>query len=367
MDKTPVGWLRTLFILFVALLIWAWLTKAWLIPNRFNIKMLSPNEKVFLELYDWDIDWDDKTEENISFEVYEENSPVVWIIDVNNEIIEDDAKKDDELINWSNEMKYYYDYQDDVELSIVMKAMWLRSTACSRIFCQSVADDWTYRNQKHYYWDIKDKKMILIPNVYFISRSDCTYYAELYDKNRLENKTNNQIENANNHEEETINQWWNVCPEWYTYWTYSNIIKWYTDVGYPPNRNRQNYEQNFENWKKDLKNKEVQEITFGPFEWCIPDNWKLETCTEADTYDYTFCTINMIPLNNKCPEWYSFIKAWVAWPYDLCQWNKDKIVDSGWYIHTDQIPLQDDCTFFVWMGILPADGHCDVKKIDDKN
>ncbi len=167
---------------------------------------------------------------------------------------------------------------------------------------------------------------------------------------------NKWLKNEKEQDDKTIK--WNICPEWYKYWTYYNTIKWYTNIEYPPNKNRENYEQNFENWEKGLRDKEVKEFTFWPFEWCIPDDWKLEKCTDSGTYDYVFCTINMIPLNNECPQWYSFVRAWVAWPYDLCQWKSDLIIDSKWYIHTYQIPLQDDCEFFAWLGILPGDGHC---------
>jgi hypothetical protein len=78
----------------------------------------------------------------------------------------------------SHWFKYYNDYLDYPMLSAAMKDMWLRSTSCPHIFCQQVADDWTYRNQKHYYWDSVKWKMILIPNVYFVS--DCEYYDQIY-------------------------------------------------------------------------------------------------------------------------------------------------------------------------------------------
>lgn len=78
----------------------------------------------------------------------------------------------------SHWFKYYDDYLDYPMLSAAMKDMWLRSTSCPHIFCQQVADDWTYRNQKHYYWDSVKWKMILIPNVYFVS--DCEYYDQIY-------------------------------------------------------------------------------------------------------------------------------------------------------------------------------------------
>lgn len=84
---------------------------------------------------------------------------------------------DDEDANNTSEYKYYNDYYDK-DLSNAMKDMSLRSTFCPNIFCQQVADDWTYQNQKHYYRDSKNKKMVLIPNVYYVS--DCAYYDSVY-------------------------------------------------------------------------------------------------------------------------------------------------------------------------------------------
>lgn len=152
-----------------------------------------------------------------------------------------------------------------------------------------------------------------------------------------------------------------VCPEWYKYWVYINTIKWYrrADIKGVPNRNSSEYEKEFKDWQRSLKREKIREFTFGPFKWCIPENWNLELCTDSGTSDYVFCTINIIPLNNECPEWYRFYRAWIVWPYDLCMWEWEEVVDSKWYIYTDMIPLQDECVFFKWMWILPADGHCD--------
>ena len=72
---------------------------------------------------------------------------------------------------------YAEDY-DDPDLSSAIKSLWLRSTYCPNIFCQAVADDGTYSNQKHYYWNQDSKKMILIPNVYYVS--DCDFYDKKY-------------------------------------------------------------------------------------------------------------------------------------------------------------------------------------------
>jgi hypothetical protein len=51
----------------------------------------------------------------------------------------------------------FKDYKDFEEinkpLSAKLKEMKLRPTSCPNIFCQQVADDGTYNNQKHYYWN----------------------------------------------------------------------------------------------------------------------------------------------------------------------------------------------------------------------
>ena len=72
---------------------------------------------------------------------------------------------------------YAEDYNDS-DLSSAMKSLWLRSTYCPNIFCQAVADDGTYSNQKHYYRNQDNKTMTLIPNVYYVS--DCSYYDKKY-------------------------------------------------------------------------------------------------------------------------------------------------------------------------------------------
>jgi hypothetical protein len=50
--------------------------------------------------------------------------------------------------------KDYRDFEEiNAALSAKLKEMKLRPTSCPNIFCQQVADDGTYNNQKHYYWD----------------------------------------------------------------------------------------------------------------------------------------------------------------------------------------------------------------------
>ena len=50
--------------------------------------------------------------------------------------------------------KDYKDYEEiNKTLSLKLKEMKLRPTSCPNIFCQQVADDGTYNNQKHYYWN----------------------------------------------------------------------------------------------------------------------------------------------------------------------------------------------------------------------
>jgi len=48
----------------------------------------------------------------------------------------------------------------------------LRTTYVPGIYCQQVADDGTYRNQKHYFYNQKKEKFVEIPGVYFISNTD---------------------------------------------------------------------------------------------------------------------------------------------------------------------------------------------------
>ena len=45
----------------------------------------------------------------------------------------------------------------------------LRTTHVSGIYCQIVADDGTYRNQKHYFYNTQKEKLVEIPNVYYIN------------------------------------------------------------------------------------------------------------------------------------------------------------------------------------------------------
>ena len=65
--------------------------------------------------------------------------------------------------------KDYRDFASNEKLSAKLKEMKLRPTSCRNIFCQQVADDGTYNNQKHYYWDEDEWEMTLIPGVYYLS------------------------------------------------------------------------------------------------------------------------------------------------------------------------------------------------------
>ena len=48
----------------------------------------------------------------------------------------------------------------------------LRTTYVNGIYCQQVADDGTYRHQKHYFYDQKKEIFVEIPNVYFVDNTD---------------------------------------------------------------------------------------------------------------------------------------------------------------------------------------------------
>ena len=45
----------------------------------------------------------------------------------------------------------------------------LRTTYVPGIYCQQVADDGTYRNQKHYFFNTKTQNMVEIKNLYYVS------------------------------------------------------------------------------------------------------------------------------------------------------------------------------------------------------
>ena len=44
----------------------------------------------------------------------------------------------------------------------------LRTTDVAGIYCQQVADDGTFRRQKHYFYNKKTEKLVLIPSVFFV-------------------------------------------------------------------------------------------------------------------------------------------------------------------------------------------------------
>lgn len=436
MDDEFKGILRFLSIVLLLSLIWAWLTKAGLIPNWFDVEILSPQEEISLGftkkltlkidwkeikiIENWSLTWIESEVENTEEKIEEKAEEIFegktdgknnsegdfFIIDVNDSSYPQwcntpglpnpekcilrtsnnyciapyqtestqtryEANKYCNSLNvlWlsrelpyahPNEKNMYWMNLIDVESKIYrLNANWSEKPWHYRAFPETPTfENCTLRwNCWNEYWPYKLSVRCVAP---------CGKMpSEVKNVDDDDSLKNNWLKNEKEQDDKTIK--WNICPEWYTYWTYSNTIKWYANIGYPPNRNRENYDQNFENWKKSLKEKEVKEFTFGPFEWCIPDDWKLEKCTDSGTYDYVFCTINMIPLNNECPQWYSFVKAWVAWPYDLCQWKSDFIIDRKGYIHTYQIPLQDDCEFFAQMGVIPGDGHCDKKNENVKN
>lgn len=47
----------------------------------------------------------------------------------------------------------------------------LRTTYVPGVYCQQVADDGTYRHQKHYFYNMKKEQFVEIPDVYFISNT----------------------------------------------------------------------------------------------------------------------------------------------------------------------------------------------------
>ena len=59
----------------------------------------------------------------------------------------------------------------------------LRTTFVRGVYCQQVADDGTYRNQKHYFYNKKTQEMIEIQGMYFISNTNqLGEYKETFDK-----------------------------------------------------------------------------------------------------------------------------------------------------------------------------------------
>ena len=79
--------------------------------------------------------------------------------------------------------KDYRDFAYNEKLSAKLKEMKLRPTSCRNIFCQQVADDGTYNNQKHYYWDEDEWVMTLIPGVYYLScPKEVTFKASTGEK-----------------------------------------------------------------------------------------------------------------------------------------------------------------------------------------
>lgn len=45
----------------------------------------------------------------------------------------------------------------------------LRTTNVGGIFCQQVADDGTYHNQKHYFYNNKTKKLVEVPHTFYVA------------------------------------------------------------------------------------------------------------------------------------------------------------------------------------------------------
>jgi hypothetical protein len=220
-----------ILVILLAVVIGVVLIKVWFIPDYFHINSLTQNINIgwilnLQDSHDWGSEWGDQSIKGIILTKLEEVKHKIGIssnnLGINSELENSNVwdllakfkdilgqiwfssdgwnnhsdgeviwygvvyhdgytwDENDDFINRSDEMLYWDSYKDDPELSIVMKAMWLRSTACTRIFCQSVADDWTYNNQKHYYWDKEKWKMILIPDVYYVSRNDCAHYETIY-------------------------------------------------------------------------------------------------------------------------------------------------------------------------------------------
>lgn len=121
-----------------------------------------------------------------------------------------------------NGFSYYDSYQDNPRLSNTMKDMKLRSTYCPNIFCQQVADDGTYNNQKHYYWNDSEWTMTLIPWVYYIS--DCAYYDRIYWNDDSFTKTeDNKNENTVSKSDSKVTYVWG---NWTEYFYDEQFIKW---------------------------------------------------------------------------------------------------------------------------------------------
>ena len=123
----------------------------------------------------------------------------------------------------NNGFSDYDSYLDNPRLSNALKDMKLRSTSCPNIFCQQVADDGTYNNQKHYYWNNEEWTMTLIPWVYYVS--DCSYYDSTYGPKN--NKYNNKKDSitVNSDEKYIFASSWdeNIIYIWkdgrkYSYW-----------------------------------------------------------------------------------------------------------------------------------------------------
>lgn len=55
---------------------------------------------------------------------------------------------------------------------IIEFAKKLRTTYVAGIYCQQVADDGTYRHQKHYFYNIQKEQFVEIPNLYYIRSTD---------------------------------------------------------------------------------------------------------------------------------------------------------------------------------------------------
>lgn len=180
MEEEKTG--KWLIVVIVLLLFWL-LVYLWINGNWFNIKSryfpwdnsfdISKIFEYFFDdwddfVSDWDGDnvyWDDKYGYVSNWWYHRENVPERMI----------------PVVKWKS--YYYADDYDNPPLSKVMKEMKLRATYCPYIFCQTANDNWEYVDLKHYYWDEDNEKMILLPNVYYVS--DCLYYDNLFKQGQL--------------------------------------------------------------------------------------------------------------------------------------------------------------------------------------
>jgi len=195
MEEEKTG--KWLIVVIVLLLLWLLLYLC-INGNRFNIKSryfwwdnLGDVGKIFSFFFD---DWDDSVGDWDDNDVYWDDNDDYWY--------RSDDYWDDKyeyISNWWYQREnvpdrmipvvkwksyYYADDYDNPPLSKVMREMKLRATYCPYVFCQTANDSWEYVNLKHYYWDEDNEKMILLPNVYYIS--DCLYYDDLFKQGKLQ-------------------------------------------------------------------------------------------------------------------------------------------------------------------------------------